>query len=1260
VKASADSEVVVNEATVKTPIGAVPAPIAKKLSELLARVRRMIIIRGACATGAVWLISLLTAMALDAGLTLFSSLARWGLALLVYGATGVAFLWFLIRPLHRTFTMAGIARLLETRHPELQERISSAVELSISRDSEGIKGSAALIAALVAEAERDVTGVEVKREIDWSAARPYILAAGITVFLLLAALAIRPAQSARLVLRTTAPFLNLPNIHADDVEVSPGDTLVCEGQTLNVLVRVANPAVTEAEILVSEPGGAETASRMQSRPGGNGRYGFLCHPAGRPFRYRIRAGDAVSRYYAVDVTPRPAIVHLDLRYSYPDYTREVPFAARVTPGDIRAVAGTSIAVDAALNKPVVSAELLMDGKPVSNAVVLATGDGGTPVCRFTLNLTPRLVARWSLRLKDQHGFENEPAEHLVIGGPDAAPVVRVVQPQKKTLKMNPQDRLRVAYAVADDYGLKALTLEVDAGKRLPAVNLLPDTNADSPIRQFTNVWTLKLADYDLTAVQRLAFQIRADDNLPRERQGPQHGQSDTFVIILDRGAESLRLQELAEQEKALRDRLSAARAKLAEARKGLAQLKEPLVRKPEIDETIRRRMDELRRQMMEAAISAQDASERMREGLYAGQAGRLDSPVREGLQKAVAGSGRALLTDTPAEREPLLLQADEGAGKSLAEIDKLLADLNDVTRSLHRAIETAELAERQAELADARRDLDRAAPGREKSPSALDTWRREQGDLARDFAGLVRQSDDWRRAALAGNQRRSEELAGRARELASEYEHIDKEKQRIAQIRGAQDQLKKLMEKQDGLASAARASLLNTELTRPMTGAAEEMKAGLLAGSLQQLARAETVLAQARGEYAQQAAASQLADGLEALARQVPPDRTGVAGKTPEATRRTAPAGSDALRNPEQLARELERLAAVAREATPLAQKAFRLHDPRESLRKLAGGEGNTTDSAARTAGQLQELATAARAAELAGRAEQIARQQREIARRAEEARAGREAAGAAAASARKQAEQAGKRVRQLAAKLDDKQEDLMKRQERLAEQAGKLAQAAARTAPEVGGPAASAAAAAQAAAGNMKPGVPAETQVEQMQQALKAAAEVADQLAALPMHAIRQAEQTLAEGRKQAQENDGGRAPTAQLKLEQAKRAGEQETAKADAMKRLGVPFARLADEQKKIADEVRQMTMQAEPELKAAKASVDHANVERAKQMETMAKAENPATNCCPARRAGATHAPNPAACDRLCSREVSCGPQRSFTHTPLAAGHSGSRTG
>ncbi|MEE2622822.1 MAG: hypothetical protein VYA46_01260, partial [Verrucomicrobiota bacterium] len=134
-----------------------PREIIKPLQALLGRVRRMQVLRGLAAVTTVVLGGLLLSMAAHLVFAPLPVVVSWVLlGSIVAGVLWAIRTWF-VKPLGSRITLVQIARWLETRHPEIQERVSTALELS--SDSRG-GVSEVLLKELVVEAQGDVKGVD--------------------------------------------------------------------------------------------------------------------------------------------------------------------------------------------------------------------------------------------------------------------------------------------------------------------------------------------------------------------------------------------------------------------------------------------------------------------------------------------------------------------------------------------------------------------------------------------------------------------------------------------------------------------------------------------------------------------------------------------------------------------------------------------------------------------------------------------------------------------------------------------------------------------------------------------------------------------------------------------------------------------------------------------------------------------------------------------------------------------------------------------
>ncbi|MFW6107912.1 MAG: DUF4175 family protein, partial [bacterium] len=749
----------------------VPEPIVRMLRRVIRRLRTVLVLRGLFAVVAVAIGALLAVMAVDAAAMIFSRTVR---VLMTTGAllvTLAAAFWFLVRPLLRSFTLAGVARLVETHHPELEERISSAVELLSSQDASELRGSAALIAQLASEATDEVGVVQPKREVTTGSARPYMAAAGATVLVLAVGFVFWPAQVSRLLARAVAPHAEMGNLGAFRMTVEPGDAVLPEGTPLHVEVTVADARVETAEFRRIAPTGAEVTETME--PAGEseaGRRFALAVPSGdASFRYRVRAGDGLSRYFTCTVVPPPVVERIDLRYDVPEYTgRAEPRIEPNAAGPIRALAGTDVTVTAAMNKVMAEAELLVDGQAVAGR--LQTADGRTKGT-WSLTLRPEMVGTWWMEVRDEHGFGATSPEHEIEALADRPPTVQVTQPVSDKLTLRRHDRVPVRYLATDDFGIDAVRFLAEIDGRRASTPPLP-LPRPSPVEE--GAWIgkamLDLGSLYLANAREVTFVLRVSDGLPRLLGGPQHALSRKFTIRLADSAPSYTDQEVARAEARIKEELQGVLRDIKSAREHLGRLKPAIDKKQELNEHARKQVDGARENAAKAEGRMRDLAARMERSSFAGLAPQTREVTDDEISPARKATEMIPLTNDRDERKEEHGKADRHLEQAARGVDQLLKDLKEHAERVRAARRLAELADRERELA---RQAQALAEARKPSDEAeARDWKERQRQVTGDVGEMVKESPDAKGDFLAQKRQEAEELAGRAEELAGEQENL--------------------------------------------------------------------------------------------------------------------------------------------------------------------------------------------------------------------------------------------------------------------------------------------------------------------------------------------------------------------------------------------------------------------------------------------------------------------------------------------------------
>lgn len=776
--------------SLEAAIGQLPQPILDKLQSMIRRVRRLLFIRGFCATLAVGLVCLLSIMAIDAMFTLFSTAARWALSLTGLAITAVAAWWFLIRPLSRKFTLTHMARILEIRHPELQERISTAVELMSSDDPDSIKGSEELIEAVVDSAIDDVEAVDPNTEFKPARAAKFIKIAAVCLGLLVVTLAIWPKQSWTLLSRALAPFLDIGNAYASTLVIDPGDIRVARGEPVTIEVSIQQKRLKRAEIRRKLEDGSETVERMSligEDDDGTKRFSLTFPSVAESFDYRVRAGSAVSEFFDVDAVDPPEVSALTIEYDYPDYTKKETVSSKTETGEIRAVAHTRVSVSAELNRSPWTAKLFLN----------ESREMGTPkiednLATWEFEIRSGMSGNWRIELADEEGFQNEPTNYPIEVLPDKAPTVQITQPNQREFKLRPTETLPIEAAVTEDFGIADFSLLVTPqGDPSPTQISQPAPQPANRSGSYYGKAQLKLASLNLRPDQKkLSVQLRAEDNRPADYDGPGVGLSEMILITIDRNAKSLADQAIEEQKKKIDQTIREARQELERARDDINRTEQELRRSDDVSRQAREKLDEFSEHTDSAREKLSEITAALDNSIFQEQADQAEKISNEKLAKAREAADLIPVSDDKNERVADARSAKKEIEESIRELDQLARSMREADDDYRAISEINQLANKQQELAqkaeefaeESRRKAEemQAQQANEKAQQQfdqqqkreLDQFKSEQKQVEQKLGQMLKDNAAALAEVLEDQREEANALAEEAKALAQQQEQL--------------------------------------------------------------------------------------------------------------------------------------------------------------------------------------------------------------------------------------------------------------------------------------------------------------------------------------------------------------------------------------------------------------------------------------------------------------------------------------------------------
>jgi len=523
----------------------VPAEIKAILDASLRRVRRILLFRGACAALAAFVASVLAIMAVDAMVTIYASWIRWALwAAGVVGTCTVAYV-SLVKPLGRKYTSAEMASLIERNHPELEERLSTVVELAESGD---LDSSSRLMDEITRHAVMDAGSVSPKKEFTGRTVKPRLFAAAAALFILAALFAAFPKATLRLVTRALMPSAEVDNIYASSLKVSPGDQVVLVGTPLTVNLAVDGGFPSRAFVRTRRDGRRETVERMvrvtEEGAAGPVFYSFSYPRVTESFSYRINCGSALTRSYRVEAVPEPTYSERAVEIVHPEYTGRAPERYTNT-ASIVGIAGSRVTVTAKPTRPGISGEARL---PSDRTVPASASDG---LLEFSFVLDKDLQGGWSTVVWDDNGFSNQVDTATITVVKDMPPDVSLVVPEKLELKLPRNGSLPIEFAAKDDFGVMRAVLEMCVG-----AGAWEDEGEIEVSRTGPLAWggSSEVQFLSLTASERIGnsavvrYRVRVEDNLPPELGGPGVARTPEIMVqLIAKGAKSLERQALAAQ-----------------------------------------------------------------------------------------------------------------------------------------------------------------------------------------------------------------------------------------------------------------------------------------------------------------------------------------------------------------------------------------------------------------------------------------------------------------------------------------------------------------------------------------------------------------------------------------------------------------------------------------------------------------------------------------------------------------------------------------
>lgn len=381
------------------------------------------------------------------------AVATW-VARIAIAALVALFGWFIVVPLVRMPRLDRLANEIERRQ-DLKELVRAGFEFSRD-ESASSRYSPELVKEVIRQAVEKLSGLRVRSLFLNRRQLAFVPVAlgGLIVLLGIALFNPRVVTDAgrRVVSpRDIAAVPHGPNIHAQpgNVTVLAGSDVTVSGLDLgksDMPVEIsfnlsADFWKTEPTTLVRRDAAAELAFD---------RYDYTFKGIRNTTSYHFQAGDYHSGTYTITVVHEPILTDVRVTLTPPAYTGESATTLTDNAGNVQALEGTRVKVEARSNNPLRAAWVQFDAKE-REAVAHAGRD-------LSFEFTALSDGQYRVLLEDSLGFATrDPLNYTIEVFQDHPPTVDVLEPGTDTAMPRTQ-QVDIGFVAADDFGVTRATL----------------------------------------------------------------------------------------------------------------------------------------------------------------------------------------------------------------------------------------------------------------------------------------------------------------------------------------------------------------------------------------------------------------------------------------------------------------------------------------------------------------------------------------------------------------------------------------------------------------------------------------------------------------------------------------------------------------------------------------------------------------------------------------------------------------------------------
>ncbi|MGB2698706.1 MAG: hypothetical protein WBD28_12735, partial [Candidatus Zixiibacteriota bacterium] len=510
--------------------------------------------------------------------------------------------WFCVRVLVNKPSFESLALKIEENNPQLKNRLIGSLQLFDKLKKNPFGYSTDMIEAVIQQADKISRDLNFKEVVDKKhLKKTFRIASGLAVVFIAFAL-IFPASMNFSFYVFSHPLTEIEHPQKFFFAVSPGDFECVKYSDVEIKIKAEGEKPAFVKLYWRNLGADWSQEELRGKKELEEKdydFEYTFKEVKRSFDYYVEAEGIKSEQYRVSVVDKPRVIGLKMTFNYPTYTRLQTMVRDENDGNVNAVKGTKVRIEAKANKPLQSASLIFTESVEKDMRVEKN--------KAKVQIKVLKDDSYHIELMDSSGNRNQdPIEYSIVAVSDGYPQVEIIEPGQDQ-DLTESMELRLLIRAEDDFGFSDLKLfyqvlsgGMESKEKTLSIPIKGKDNSETEVDYLWDISDMGLVPSD---VIRYRVEIYDNDNV----SGPKRGVSKTYHARLPSIAEIIRdidrqssdqivdLEEIQKEERKLHEKLE--------------RLSRELMRETKMDWEKQKEAEEILKDQQELAEKLRDLAE---------------------------------------------------------------------------------------------------------------------------------------------------------------------------------------------------------------------------------------------------------------------------------------------------------------------------------------------------------------------------------------------------------------------------------------------------------------------------------------------------------------------------------------------------------------------------------------------------------------------------------------------------------------------------